>query len=126
MKRDGGEPIEEYTPRQRGRDVPPADDPADDETRIIIKVGDMEVGSINPRTIKARAQFDIEDAISSATPATNLLKWLVQYAGTPAEALPGIKEELAEMSAWHIIELLQSIQEAVGRALRPPKGYKRR
>lgn len=105
-----------------------SDEPsADDSDRAIqIAVNGVMLGTIDPRTIKARAQFDLEDAISSATPATRLLTWLTQYAGVRNDDVPAIREALADMEAWRILDLLLSIQEAVGKSLLPPKGYKRR
>lgn len=97
-----------------------------DNHYISIVVNDVELGYINPRTIKARAQFDIEAAISGATPASDLLRWLVTYAHVKEDDIARIREELAEMEAWRLVELLISIQEAVGKALTLPKVYKQR
>lgn len=122
MPRDGGDPEETYAEaRPRGRAVPEREALA-----IVIRVGDLEVGSVNLRTLKGRAQFDLEDAITSPTPATRLLTWLTTYAGLSQRDLPRVREELAEMEIHGIVDLLQDISEAIGRGMQLPNGSRRR
>lgn len=124
MPRDGGEDDiivgDGETPR-RGRAVPPA------ELRVIdIKLTNGSVvGSLDLRTLTGRAQFDLEDALSSPTPATALLKWLEKHAGLAAADVPAVREELADMPVREIIDLMIAISEAVGKAMQLPNGSPR-
>jgi hypothetical protein len=109
MPRDG----DEETPQSDARDV-------------IIRVGDVEVGRVNVRTLKGKAQFALEDAVQSATPATRLLAWLQTYAGLDAADVPRVRDELGELEAWRIVALLIEIQEAIGKAMQLPNDFRRR
>lgn len=110
MPRDGGDPQEDERP------APPT------FRTIDIRVGGVVVGTVDTRTLKARAQFDVEEGIASPTPATALLRWLQQYAGLSDDDTPQVKEEISEMPVSAIIDLFVSISEAIGRGMQlPPK-----
>lgn len=130
LPRDGGDPetpdIHLARPerqRSRGRTVP--DPKRESDTLVDIVVGGVVAGTVNTRTLKARAQFDLEDGINSPMPARALLTWLTTYAGISERELPQIKEELAELEVGAIIDLFLEISQAIGRGMRLPNASPR-
>jgi hypothetical protein len=116
LPRDGGDPEDDQPVyRQRGRAVPEAE--PDESPIVSIVVGGLELGSVDVRALKARAQFDLEDVKG----AYDLLTWLQNYAGVAEADLPKIRDELGEMPIGAIIDLAQGISEAIGQALSVPK-----
>ncbi len=94
--------------------------PAD--TGIVeIKVGDLVVGEVDPRTLKAKALFDLERTATGL----GLISWLETYAGLGAKDRPAVEAEIGEMSLGALAELALAIGEAIGAGLRLPNGSKR-
>jgi hypothetical protein len=93
-------------------------EPADNrpQTQIDIVVNGKVLGTVDVTTLKARAQFDLEDCSG----VYDLLDWLVKYAGVTETDLPAIRDELGEMNVQAIVDLTMTISEAIGSAMHIP------
>ena len=93
-------------------------EPADDRPNklIDIVVNGKVLGTVDTTTLKARAQFDLEDCGG----VYDMLDWLVKYAGVQEADLPGIRDELGEMTVQAIVDLTLTISEAIGSAMNVP------
>lgn len=106
--------------RQRGRVVPMQPEPSGD-LLIDIRVNGVTFGTVDPMQLRAKAQIDLERIRG----ALDLLRWCETHAGVPAEDLPALEAELAEMPLYSIVELAQSISAALGEAMQIPKQRRR-
>lgn len=106
--------------RQRGRVVPM------EQTELIdIRVNGVTFGVIDPLTLKAKALIELE----RTTGALGLLRWCNRYGGVSDEPGPEgepsdldrLEDELGEMSLGSVVDLAQSIAEALGAAMKLPK-----
>jgi hypothetical protein len=112
----------------RGRVVPLQPEPS--ALLIDIRVGGVTFGTIDPLTLKARAQLDLERARG----ALDLLRWCQTHAGGSGERgadgepseLDRLEEELAEMPLSAVMDLIVSISGALGEAVQIPKRSGRR
>lgn len=108
MERDNG--VE--TPR--GRAVLEYDAP---QGIIEIRVNGVCFGTLDPETLKARAQMDLEKVQG----AYDLLRWCETHAGVAGEQRAELERQLGEMPLRAIFELAQSIAQAMAQILRVPK-----
>lgn len=118
FERDDGDEIPGSRPR--GRVVPmQAEEPG---LLIDIRVNGVTFGTVDPMQLRAAAQIDLERIRG----ALDLLRWCETHAGVPAEDMPALEAELAEMPLYSIVELAQSISAALGEAMQLPKARGRR
>ncbi len=92
------------------------------EHDIVLRVGETQIGVINVRDIRARAQLDLEATLSSATPVNDLIAWLVRYASVDAETA---RTAIADMPLSAIMDLILDIQEALAQGLLLSKKLKK-
>lgn len=114
MPRDGGDP--EYA---RARET--SDDDPRTEHLIQIKVGDLVAGVIDARTIKGRAQWELE----TMRRTYDLLDWLERWAGLSRDERARLEDELGDMHPSALEELGTSIGTAMRRALTLPNASRR-
>lgn len=81
---------------------------------IEIKVDGQLLGTIDPYTLKGKAQFELE----RCNTALKLLTWLETYASGNAEEAEAI---LGELPVQDLLTLVSQIGTAMGEALRIPK-----
>lgn len=86
---------------------------------IEIKVDGVVLGTIDPKTLKARALFEIEKARS----AHDMVDWLAMYAGANRDETIDV---LSEMPLQAVADMALSISEALGQAVEVPKPTARR
>lgn len=118
--------------RPRGRVVPLQPEPAG--LLIDIRVNGATFGTIDPLTLRARAQIDLERIFSSGTPVLDMLRWCERYGGVSAQPGPDgepselerLEDELAEMPLTAVIDLAMGISAALGEAMSLPKQSGRR
>lgn len=100
--------------RPRGRAVPPRP-----SRRIEIVLDDTVVGSVDPMTLTAGAQLDLEDCNRTR----ELIGWLVKYAGADAKRVEVL---LRPMPLQAILDLASDISTALGKGIAVPKRSARR
>lgn len=120
--RDGGEVTPQYNPqdRLRGRAGPAEAEPV--TTLIDIRVNGQVFGQVDVTTLKAKAQFELERMVG----ATQLLTWLVNYAGVNPDDKQALEDELGEMPIGALLELGSAIGQAIGEAASLSKAKRQR
>lgn len=100
--------------RPRGRAEPEAP-----RARLVdIVVDGVLLGSLDPNTLTANAQFELEEA----SQATELLDWLARYAGANRS---DVRKVIGDMPLTSLMEIGRSIGTALGEAIKVPKPKRR-